>query len=268
MPRNSTVYEVLIASPGDVISQRKVVAEVLEDWNAAHAKATGRILQARRWELDSFPELGERPQAIINKRIVDEADLLIAVFSARLGSATGVSPSGTVEEIERFRAMEKPVMVYFSKAPIPREHDPEQLSLLKEYKRDLGAKGLYWDFVSDDDLRRQVTRHLAAALYAHRIPEQHQETPKKPPLARIILSPVASGRSGDVRTVTLSAILENLSPVKRITEYMVTLSVPSACMTHSSTSYVGEIRGENPGRRFFQRTEADENVILPGKSPH
>jgi hypothetical protein len=66
MPRNSTVYEVLIASPGDVVSERVVVAEVVEDWNAAHAKHLGIMLQSRRWELDSRPELGERPQAIIN----------------------------------------------------------------------------------------------------------------------------------------------------------------------------------------------------------
>src|ERR1017187_10725814 len=136
MPTPSIRYEVLIASPGDAIDERDVVDEVIRDWNSSH-KATGIFLQSLRWELDAVPELGDRAQSIINKQLVDNADFVIALFSARLGTPTGVAVSGTAEEIERLRSVGKHVMVYFSNAPVPRAHDPEQLKLLNEYKRGL-----------------------------------------------------------------------------------------------------------------------------------
>jgi hypothetical protein len=264
MPRNSAVYEVLIASPGDVVSERVVVAEVVEDWNAANASHFGIMLQSRRWELDSRPELGERPQAIINRQIVNGSDILIAMFSTKLGSPTGVSASGTAEEIERLRSMDKPVLVYFSKAPLARTHDPDQLKRLNEYKSELREKGLYCEFETDEDLRRQVSRHLAGTMSALAKAAQNQKPPQTTPSARVSLVIGRQGRSGDVRTVPVSVELENLSPVRRITEYVVTLSVPRACLTHSSASYIREIRGAGPERRVFRTTEDDENLILPG----
>jgi hypothetical protein len=120
MPSNSIRYEVLIASPGDVVGGRDVVDEVIRDWDSSHSRATGISLHSRRWELDAVPELGDRPQSVINKQIVDHADLVIALFSARLGTPTGVAVSGTAEEIERLRSIGKHVMVYFSSAPLAR----------------------------------------------------------------------------------------------------------------------------------------------------
>ncbi len=164
MPRKSTAFEILIASPGDVVSERRILTEVIEDWNSAHAKQTCFQLQARLWEFDAVPAMGSRPQAIINKQLVDEADLLIAVFSTKLGSPTGVSSSGTVEEIERFRSTEKPVFLYFSNAPIPRNHDPEQLRILNKYKHELSSVSLYDEFDNDEGLRRMASRNLATIM--------------------------------------------------------------------------------------------------------
>lgn len=55
MSRQSTVYEVLIASPSDVVEERVVIAEVLEDWNSANSRSQNISLQALRWELDAVP---------------------------------------------------------------------------------------------------------------------------------------------------------------------------------------------------------------------
>src|ERR1700730_982987 len=59
MPRQSTVYEVLIASPSDVVKERAVIAQVLEDWNSANSRSQNLSLQALRWELDAVPSTGE-----------------------------------------------------------------------------------------------------------------------------------------------------------------------------------------------------------------
>ena len=259
MPRKSTAFEILIASPGDIVSERLVLAEVIEDWNSAHARPTGIMLQARRWELDAVPSMADRPQALINKQLVDEADILIAVFSTRLGSPTGVAASGTVEEIERLRSTKKPVFVYFSKAPVPRDHDAAQLQLLNEYKRDLSKAGLYFEFDNDEMLRRMASRHLASTMST--IAGLPPEPTPKSDLARVYVQTGQAGRSGDVRTVKVSAVIENISPVKRITEYTLTFSVPRACLTFTSSSYMDEIKSEDPTRRVFRRSESSPGVV-------
>jgi len=42
--------------------------------------------------------MGDRPQAIINKQLVDDADILVAVFWTKLGTATGAAMSGSVAQ--------------------------------------------------------------------------------------------------------------------------------------------------------------------------
>jgi hypothetical protein len=66
-------YEVLIASPGDVSTERQILIECIEDWNSSQSEHVGAILLPRRWELDVFPEMGARAQEIINKQVVEKA---------------------------------------------------------------------------------------------------------------------------------------------------------------------------------------------------
>jgi hypothetical protein len=71
-------------------------------------------MQSRRWAT------GRRPSS--NDQLVDDADILIGLFKARIGTPTGISASGTIEEIDRLVAAGKPVMLYFSTGPIPHNH--------------------------------------------------------------------------------------------------------------------------------------------------
>jgi hypothetical protein len=164
MSRLSIVYEILIASPGDVVNERTVVAEVIEDWNSAHSRVRKISLQAVRWELDGVPATGDRPQAILNRQLVESADILIAVFGIRLGTPTGKAPSGTVEELEHFRSQGKPVLMYFSGGAVPRDHDPEQLRLLQEYRSELESNTLSYTFPDLAALRRRLSRDLANVM--------------------------------------------------------------------------------------------------------
>jgi len=167
MPRVATILEVLIASPGDVIAARDVIEMTLHDWNAAHSRNTGVVLQPIRWETHARPELGDRPQAIINKQIVDGADLLIGVFWTRLGTETGVAPSGTVEEISRFVASGKPVALYISEEPAQLDRfDLNQYQRLKEFRDQIEEKGLLATYSSTADLRAKLARHVAQTINA------------------------------------------------------------------------------------------------------
>lgn len=252
MPINSIRYEVLIASPGDVGAERDVVDEVIRDWNSSHSKATGISLQSRRWELDVVPELGDRPQGIVNKQIVDDADFVIALFSARLGTPTGVAASGTAEEIERLRSAGKHVMVYFHAGMLPRDHDPKQFRMLGEYKRQLLEHGVGLDFKDSNELRRLLMRHLATKMAAITGISQESYSQPQSELAKLLVTPGPKARSGDVKTAQVVVELENVSSVRWIREYSVTISIPSSCLTFASTSYNGEIKSEVPGRRRFR----------------
>lgn len=96
----ANVLNVMIASPSDVIQERLAIRDVITEWNTIHARDRKTVLMSIGWETHAVPDMGDRPQAIINKQLLHDADLLVAVFWARLGSPTGVAASGTIEEIE------------------------------------------------------------------------------------------------------------------------------------------------------------------------
>jgi hypothetical protein len=165
LSRTATVLRVLIASPSDVVEHREVLTNVIMDWNATHSAAEGIVLMPVKWETHAHPATGDYPQGLINKQIVDDCDILIGAFWSRLGTATPVAPSGTAEEIERLRSKGKNVLLYFSEAPLPQSHDPEQWRMLKDYQQTLRKDTLYWNFSTPEELYRLASRHLAAVIH-------------------------------------------------------------------------------------------------------
>ena len=159
-PVQASVLNVLIASPSDVGPERDAVESAIHEWNANHYVRTGTMLHPVRWETHSFPSAGDRPQGLLNRQIVESAHFLIAIFGCRLGTPTGEADSGTLEEIEQFRATGRYVALYFSSAPVARNADRAQLAALEKYQRDRQRDTLYATYGSAEDLRRLVTKHL------------------------------------------------------------------------------------------------------------
>jgi hypothetical protein len=118
MPYQASVINVMIASPEDVAAERSAIQAIIHKWNSVNAEDRRTVLMPITWESHSTPEMGDRPQAIINRQVLDGCDLLVAAFWTRLGSPTGGAPSGTVEEIHKHVESGKPAMVYFSNLPI------------------------------------------------------------------------------------------------------------------------------------------------------
>src|SRR2546430_1706051 len=132
MPYEAMVVSVMISAPSDVQTERSVVRNVLAEWNAMHSYNRKLLLVHLAWETDAAPQMGERPQAIINVQVLRRADLLIAVFANRLGSPTGRAESGTVEEIKEHINAGRPAMLYFSDVAVPPSSiDPVQAQALK-----------------------------------------------------------------------------------------------------------------------------------------
>ena len=165
MPFDAKVYRVLIASPSDVGEEREIIPEVINEWNAVSAFATKIILMPIKWETNTTPLLGSRPQAVINDQIVKDSDLLVGVFWTRIGTSTGIAVSGTAEEIQQFVDVGKPVMLYFSQSPIdPEKIDIEQFTALKKFKEKMRVRGLTETYSGSSDFRQKFTRQLAINL--------------------------------------------------------------------------------------------------------
>lgn len=164
MPQPMTGVLVVIASPGDAAEERATVRDALADWNISRGRREGVSLLPWLWERHVVPRMGDRPQALINSQVVDQADIVVAFFDSKLGSATGVDVSGTAEEINRGIDMGKPVHVYFSEEDLPRDVDEEQLAALRAFQKELQERGVLGSYSDSKDLAAQVVRAVEADL--------------------------------------------------------------------------------------------------------
>lgn len=177
MSYNSEVFNVMIASPGDVASERSIIRDVIYEWNAVHSKSRNIVLLPVGWESHSSPEMGESPQEIINNQILDKCDLLIGVFWTRIGTKTKDYASGTVEEIEKLIKLNKPVMLYFSSQPVVLDTvDMEQIGELKNFMSSCKQRGLYEGYDSHSDFKNKFYRHLQLKLNDHIIFQNIEST--------------------------------------------------------------------------------------------
>jgi hypothetical protein len=177
MSYQATVYNVMIASPSDVQPERNIVRNVVHEWNAVNASTQKTVLLPVSWETHSTPSMGDRPQAIINKQILKDSDLLIAAFWTRLGTPTGAAASGTVEEIEEHVKANKPAMIYFSSAPVvPESLDRVQYEALKSFKAEYLKRGLCETYESTTEFQDKVRRQLGIKLNTHAYFEDIRQT--------------------------------------------------------------------------------------------
>lgn len=165
MAYKANVISVMIASPSDVPTERALVRQILTEWNDIYSKQESLVLMPVGWETHSSPELSGRPQDMINERLLADSDLLIGIFWTRVGSDTGKAISGSIEEIDRHREAGKPVMIYFSEAPVrPDSVDHDQYKKLKNFKKWAMTEGLVQTYESIDDFRMKLQRQVPLAL--------------------------------------------------------------------------------------------------------
>lgn len=158
---------VLIASPGDVPKAREATAQAIRSWNSDLSSEFRVHFDAVDWNTDAVPIAGQGgPQDQINQQLGD-AEIVIALFHSRLGTATGRSPSGTAEEINNAVAAAKPVHIYFDNGPHPSDVDIEQLGLLRKFRESL-TDSFVAEFSSLDDLRKRIRKALTQDAKNHR----------------------------------------------------------------------------------------------------
>lgn len=165
MAYSATIIPVMIASPSDVSDEREAIRSVIHDWNDVNAARSKVMLAPVGWETHSSPELGARPQELINSRLLKDCDLLVGVFWTRLGTPTGKAASGTVEEIQEHIAAGKPAMIYFSSKPVaPESIDPAQFAEVQSFKEECRTLGLVEEFANLGDFKEKFAKQLQVCL--------------------------------------------------------------------------------------------------------
>ena len=150
-------YNVLIASPSD--AERDEVFRTIAAWNGSVGGVDRRVVFVPlMWEKHAIAEADKAPQAAINEQLLDRADLVLAVFSSRLGTPTDDYPAGTVEELSRRKGR---AAVFFLENPRLDPNAPdgiEQLKRLMEFRRGFG--GFARTYKENDDLAAKVRDQL------------------------------------------------------------------------------------------------------------
>lgn len=110
------LIKVFIASPGDIAAKRNEVEETIYRWNIENTDNTKVILMPIRWETNAIPTYinNSSGQSVINKQIVENSDILLAIFGHKLGSPVDNYRSGTIAEIDYFYKNSKGEVGIFS----------------------------------------------------------------------------------------------------------------------------------------------------------
>jgi len=171
---------VFLASPGDVLAERRYVEEVVAELNRTVANEKGLVLQVIRWENDAFPGYGMDAQALINEQIaaMEKYALFIGIIWNRLGTPTPRAESGTVEEFERAaqaRAQSgQPEIWFYFRQAAARLDTPDQLEQRKKVlalKEQVQAKGLPWTYKNPSEFRDKFRNQMILWLNARTVQE-------------------------------------------------------------------------------------------------
>ena len=165
MTFQATVYRILIVSPNDVMAERKIIQEIISSWNATYFSRMKALLLPVMWETHSVQEMSRNAKVALNLQIAKDCDILIGAFWTRIASDTGFAESRTMGEIMDFQKSGKPVMLYFSSAPVaPGSVDLKQYGILMKFMDDCLKQGLAERYDSIPDFREKLSRRIASKI--------------------------------------------------------------------------------------------------------
>lgn len=178
MSFKADVYNVFIASPSDVSTQRDEIEKAIYEWNSLYAQNLKVVLIPRRWEKDVAPAYGNgNPQGVINKQVVYESDIVIGVFWHRMGAPTKTHLSGTLEELDYFKKNGKDVLIYFvDHKIISSDIDHDQAAKVQKYREQYGQEGIYKKYIGTTDIKEDLYRTVYNRILSE-IPKIVKENP-------------------------------------------------------------------------------------------
>lgn len=177
------LIKVFIASPGDTKEYRENVKEIIYQWNISHVGLNldfSTVLIPILWEDSSSPvyTYNESGQQVLNKQLLLNCDMLIAIFNKELGTEIDGYLSGTDEEISVFYGTKKRSTAVFFVNNIKDKLDQsevEEFIRLRKYKKETG-KGLYAEY-NEKEINRYITTEVNRILAINQGTLQSQNIP-------------------------------------------------------------------------------------------
>ena len=74
------VIRIFVSSPGDVAEERRVLDEVVERINRTDGRALGVRLELWKWEDDMVPQIGPRPQDVVDAQTPADYDVYLGIL--------------------------------------------------------------------------------------------------------------------------------------------------------------------------------------------
>ncbi|MCK0519316.1 nucleoside 2-deoxyribosyltransferase [Williamsia sp. DF01-3] len=172
MSFSGLIVQIVISSPSDLPNEhREIIARTMRRWNTLHGRIYGIHFSPTDSEEGGAPAFGEYAQNVVNEQIIDDSDMVLAVFTDRLGTATPGHPSGTAEEINRALAQGKEVAVLQNncqRSPARGADSAEQQVKLNEYIASIRPKAFLASYDSIGRLAEIVEQILSRLASKYR----------------------------------------------------------------------------------------------------
>lgn len=176
-------YNVMIVSPSDISKEREIARGVLYRWNEFNSRFHNIVFSVLGYDINAHADSGVHPQESLNHQLLEQADLIIAIFWTKLGSPTKEYSSGSVEEITKHIQQEKKALIYFSNKDVNLQMvDLEQYRDLQEYKKSIQGSAFYKQFSSESEFKNLLNddiQLIANELGANDIIIKNQPTQAK-----------------------------------------------------------------------------------------
>lgn len=173
-------YNVMIVSPSDVSKEREIVKDGLYRWNELNSRFHNIVFSVLGYNINAHADSGIHPQESINHQLLQQADLIIAIFWTKLGTPTTEYSSGSVEEITKHIQQGKKALIYFSNKQIsPNGFDLEQYQRLQQYKKSIQFSTFYKDFSSEEEFEKLLNNDIqliANELKSNLLQNQSQQS--------------------------------------------------------------------------------------------
>lgn len=163
----------VVASPGDVQTERKAVNKVAEELNHGIAADRNLRLEVIRWETDTYPGFHpEGPQGQVDTGLrIQDCDIFIGIFWQRFGTPVADAQSGTEHEFqiayESWQRQGRPhIMFYFKdRARHPQSVEAaRQLVKVKEFQEKYEKEGLLWRYTIAGSFETLLRTHLTRLI--------------------------------------------------------------------------------------------------------
>jgi hypothetical protein len=167
-----TKVRVFVASPGDVVDERRQMVDVVTELNQTLGPILNLSIELVRWDTHAYAAPGPIQPNITEQ--IGDYDILVGIMWKRFGTRTQVAGSGTEEEFriahENWGRDGKPhIMFYFCEAPLsPRmsSEEMQQLQNVNSFRAEISRENLTFSYESHADFAKLVRPQLINVLNA------------------------------------------------------------------------------------------------------